>query len=371
MQKERMDKWLLWLTITLVAFGFVVFFSASLGLLAKSGQAEFASVVFTQLVFGIIGGFIFMYTMSSIPYQFWRKYSLYFFVGSLFLTLMVFVPHIGFSHGGATRWINLGPFTFQPSEFLKISFVIYFATWATNAKKHIQSLKYGVLPLGVMLGVTGLILLKEPDTDALMIITSAAIGMFIVAGGRWKHFIGIFVTGLLLGVFLFFSVGYIHNRVIVFFHPQTEIYGAGYQVHQAMIAIGSGKIFGRGLGQGVQKFTYLPEAIGDSVFAVLGEELGFLGGLFLIGLFVAFAARGFIIANRAKDQFGRLLAVGIVIIIVAQAYLNISSMLGIFPLSGLPLTFVSHGGSALLIALGMVGILLNVSRTAKKTPLTR
>lgn len=363
--RGHLDKWLLWTTILLVFFGFIVFFSASLGILARDGQSSFDSVIFSQAFFGLGGGFIFLYITSRIPYEFWKKYSLFLFAFSIILTLLVFVPGIGFSHGGATRWLDLGPFSFQPAEILKLGFVAYFATWASNVKKNIQTFRFGILPLVIMLSITGMILLAQPDTHTLIIITVAAIGMFIVAGAKWKHFFVLIGASLILSTILFFTSSHIHARIMTFFNPGSHLYGAGYQVNQSLIAIGSGGFWGRGLGQSIQKFSFLPEPIGDSIFAVLGEELGFWGGLILIVLFVAFAIRGFFIANRSKDDFGRLLAVGIVIIIVIQAFLNIASMLGIFPLAGVPLTFVSHGGSALLMSLAMVGILLNISKSAR------
>lgn len=360
------DPWLLGTTIFLVVYGFIIFASASLSILADFGRGTYTSIVLHQLFLGVIGGFIFFFITSRIPYGFWKKYSPFIFVGALILTLMVFVPGIGYSHGGATRWLYVGGFSFQPAELLKLAFVIYFATWASNVQKNIRTLKFGMVALGVMLGICGVVLLAQPDTDTLVVMTMAAVGMFVVAGAKWRHFFAIMLTILIAGGALVFTVPYIQDRVVIFMNPGTQIYGDGYQIHQSFIAVGSGDLFGRGLGQSVQKFDYLPEPYGDSIFAILAEELGFFGSSLLVGLYCLFAFRGFSIASRAKDTFGRLLAVGIVILIVSQAFLNIASLIGLFPLAGLPLPLVSHGGSALFISLGMIGILYNISRSTKR-----
>ncbi len=359
------DKTLLFLTITLVAVGFFIFTSASLGLLARDG-ASFGSVAFSQIVFGIIGGSIALFFSSAIHYRIWRKYAFYIFLFGIALTLAVFIPGIGFSHGGATRWLSLGAFTFQPAEVLKIAFIIYMATWLSGTHKHLGEFKRGTLPFFGLIGVVGVVMLLQPDTDTFVIMALAATAMFVTAGGRWLHVMGIGVIGVLLIIALMFTRPYIKDRIMTFIDPSLDPQGAGYQIKQSLIAVGSGGVNGRGFGQSIQKFEYLPEPIGDSIFAVYSEEFGFIGSVILIGLILAFALRGFKIATRSTDLFGMLLVVGIITVIIAQAFLNIAAMVALVPVSGLPLPFISHGGTALMATLGAVGIILNVSKYQRR-----
>lgn len=359
------DKILLVITGFLVIVGFFIFTSASLGLLARDG-ASFTSVAFSQIVFGIIGGSIALFFSSAIHYRIWRKYAVYIFLASIALTLLVFVPGFGFSHGGATRWLSLGTFTFQPAEVLKIGFIIYMATWLSGVYKKIDSWKYGTLPFFGITGAVGIVLLLQPDTDTFIIMGMAATAMFITAGGKWSHVITIGVAAVVLVALLVITRPYIKDRIMIFIDPSLDPQGAGYQIKQSLIAIGSGQITGRGFGQSIQKFEYLPEPIGDSIFAVYSEEFGFLGSSVLIMLITAFALRGFKIAARATDLFGMLLVVGIMTMITTQSFLNIAAMLALVPLSGLPLPFISHGGTALLVTLGAVGLVLNVSKYQRR-----
>lgn len=287
------------------------------------------------------------------------------FVGSLILTALVFVPAIGFSYNGAHRWIHILNFSFQPSELLKIGFVIYFAAWLGSIKDKVTTWKYGTWPLVAFLSVVGAILLKQPDTATFGVIFFAIVAMFIVAGGRWLHIGILSLIGVVAITVLFFTRPYIADRIETFLDPSRDPLGSGYQIQQSQIAIGSGQIFGRGFGQSIQKFNYLPEPVGDSIFAVAAEEFGFVGGSILIVLYLLFGIRGLKIAANAPDNFGRLLTVGIVILVVSGSFVNIASMLGIMPLSGLPLLFVSHGGTAMFFALAQVGIILNISKTAR------
>jgi len=360
--RRVIDRPLLIATAILVIVGFFIFSSASLGLLAREG-ASFSSVAARQFALGIFGGSIALFVLSSIDYRFWRKYALYIFLFAIGVTLLVFVPGIGFEYGGAQRWLSLGPLTsFQPAELLKIAFVIYLATWLSGVRDKLRTISYGLLPLVVMLGIVGAILLAQPDTGTFLVIFITAVAMFVAAGARIRDVFaigGIALAGL---VALTFIHPYIKERLLTFFNPAIDPLGASYQIQQSLIAIGSGQFSGRGFGQSIQKFEYLPEPIGDSIFAVFAEEFGFIGSVLLIFLFLFFAFRGLRIAAEAPDRFGGLLAVGIVILIVSQSLINIASMLGVLPLTGLPLLFVSHGGTALFFALAEVGILLNISK---------
>jgi cell division protein FtsW len=358
---QSVDRILLALVILLVGFGFMIFSSASLGLLARDG-ASFSSVAGSQFLFGIVGGSIALFAMSSIHYRHLRKYAFYIFVASVLLTLSVFVPGLGFSHGGATRWISVGGFTLQPAEILKIGFVIYIATWLSGMRDVIGDSLRGTLPFVGIVGLVGVVMLLQPDTDTFLIMGAAGLAMFIVAGGRWRDVLLMFVAAVLLLGLIALVRPYIMERLTTFLDPEADPQGSGYQIQQSLIAVGSGGVTGRGFGQSIQKFEYLPEPIGDSVFAVYAEEFGFFGSVALIILYLAFTFRGYKVAKIAPDLFGTLLVVGFMTLIICQAFLNIGAMLGVAPLSGLPLPFISHGGTALLATLTMVGIVLNVSK---------
>ena len=365
--KKTADPILLTLVSVLVGGGFLVFTSAALGLLAREG-ATFQSVAFNQFFFGIVGGGLALALGSIIHYRHWRQYAFYIFLATCALALLVYVPGVGFTHAGATRWISIGGFTMQPAEFLKIGCIIYLATWLSGVHKDINTFRRGTLPFFGLLTIPGLILLSQPDTDSFLIIATAATAMFLVAGGRWRDMLLLFVVGAVLLAALAFSRPYVMDRLTSFMDPSLDPQGSGYQISQSLIAIGSGGLTGRGFGQSIQKFEYLPEPIGDSIFAVYAEEFGFLGTITLIALLSAFTFRGYRLATEARDLFGMLLVVGVITFIAFQAFLNIASMVGLVPVAGIPLPFISHGGTALLVTLGAVGIVLNVSKYRTKRP---
>lgn len=356
----KVDKFFLYTVIALLVLGYVSFVSASFGVLAKS-SSKFWSMIISQSIGLVLGGF-FMYWFSRIDYKVWRKYAFFIFIASIGLTLLVFIPAISLEHGGARRWIDIGPFSFQPVEVLKIAFVMYFAGWLSWVKGRAKEIKYGILPMLIMLGIVAGILLQQPDTKSIILLFVAGSSMLLLSGVPWKYVLyGMIIAVLFFGV-LAFSKSYLMNRVKTFLDPSADRLGSSYQLNNAIIAVGSGGIFGRGLGQSIQKFTYLPEPQGDSIFAVIGEEFGLVGSLIIVLLFIIFGLRGLRIAYRAPDSFGRLMVAGIVILIVGQSFLNIASIIGLFPLTGVPLVFISQGGTALIVAMMATGIILNVSR---------
>ena len=365
MRKASVDRVFLTTVLILVLAGFGIYFSATLGLVARETVSVF-SIVFNHIVLGMILGLCSLWYFSRFPYRNLRKYAFIIFIISFILTLLVFVPGLGLEYGGAKRWINLGFATFQPSEFLKLGYIIYLAAWLSSVRDKVKEWNYGFLPFFILSALVGVVLLLEPDTDSYALIFLAGAAMFLVAGARKRHLFALFGVGVVVLVGMAFLKPYIMQRFITFLDPSSDPRGAGYQIQQSLIAIGSGGATGRGFGQSVQKFNYLPEPIGDSIFAVAAEEFGFVGSVLLVLLYVAFALRGLRIAARAPDLFGGLIVLGIVILIVTQSFVNIAAMLGILPLSGLPLIFVSHGGTALFFALTEVGIVLNVSRSIKK-----
>lgn len=362
--KKTVDRTFLFTIILLVISGFFIFLSASLGLLAREG-ATFGSVAFSQIVLGLCGGSIGLFILSQVPYKLYRPYALYLLVASVFITLLVFVPGLGFGYNGAKRWIHLGV-SFQPSEFLKIGVILFFASYLSTHREKLSHIKYGFLPLLLTLGLVAGVLLAQPDTGTFLVLASAVVGMYLAAGAPWRDLLLLVIIALLsLGVLATFRP-YVMDRITTFMNPESDPLGSGYQIQQSLIAIGSGELLGRGFGQSIQKFDFLPEPTGDSIFSVFAEEFGLLGGVALIALYVFMAFRGLKIASRSPDLFGGLLVVGIVILIVSQSFINIGAMVGIVPLTGVPLVFVSHGGTALFFALLEIGIILNVSRSIRR-----
>jgi len=348
----------------LVIAGYIIFTSASFGLLSNQ-TVKYNNVAFNQTVFGLLLGTIACLVVTQINYKVLRKYSLFIFAFSAIATLLVFVPGLGLKHGGANRWIDLGFLTIQPSEFLKIGFIIFLSAWMARFKEKTSSFVYGYLPFLIILGVSSGILLLQPDMDTFFVLAISGFAIFLSAGGKWRYiFLSIFIVLAILAIAAY-TKPYIMTRINTFINPSSNALGSGYQIQQSLISIGSGGVFGRGFGQSIQKFNVLPEPIGDSIFAVACEEFGFIGGVTLIILFIIFAFRGLKIATRSPDVFGGLVVVGIVIMIVAQAFVNIAAMVGVFPLSGITLPFVSHGGTALFMTLLEAGIVLNISRYQK------
>jgi cell division protein FtsW len=348
-------------TVLLVIIGFFIFSSASLGLLARTG-AKFSSVAVSQLVFGIGGGMLALTVMAHISYRSYRHIAPVFFIIALLLTFLVFVPGVGYGANGARRWISVFGASFQPGELLKITYVLCLAWYYSTYYRKLDDIRYALGGLLGSLALVGVPLLLQPDTGTFSIIAAAGIAMSIAAGTRIRHLciLGAVVVSAL--VVLALSRPYLMDRITTFMDPSSDPRGSGYQISQSLIAVGSGGWFGRGFGQSVQKFSYLPEPIGDSVFSVAAEEFGFVGSLVIVSLFVFFAVRGLLIAAYATDRFGGLIVVGIVILLITQSFLNIGSMLGLVPLTGEPLVFISHGGTALFLALAGVGIVLNISR---------
>lgn len=355
------DKVIFGTTVALVLGGFLIFMSASLGLLARDG-AQFSDIATSQFLLGVVGGFIALYIVSHIPYRLYRHWALWLFLIAIVATMLVFVPGLGIELNGARRWLDLQFITFQPVELLKIGYVLYLAAWLSGRRGKIKKMMHGLVPFALITGIVALILLFQPDTGSFLVIASAGIAMYLASGATLKDIAILALVGVIALGGLVMVRPYLLDRIETFLDPNTDPLGSSYQIRQSLVAVGSGQLFGRGFGQSVQKFNYLPEPTSDSIFAVYAEEFGFLGASILIVGFLVFALRGLWVATRTPDVFGGLVAVGIVILVAAQSFLNIGSMLAIFPLTGLPLIFISHGGSALLLSLVSVGILLNISR---------
>ncbi len=362
--RKQIDTPFLLVFLVLVVFGLLIFTSAALGLLARGG-ASFTSVAVSQLLLGFLCGGIALVTLSRTDYRSLRPYTPYFFCFAILLTLLTFVPGIGLTLKGATRWIDIGPITFQPAELLKFAVVAFLAGIYASRLRHADTWRGGVLPLVIVGGLSCAILLLQPDTDGAAVILLAGATMLFAAGGRVRHLLLLALVGLLALGAVAYQRPYLAERFTTFVNQTDDPQGAGWQIRQSLIAVGSGQWSGKGFGQSIEKFSYLPEPIGDSIFAVAAEEFGFLGSVALVLLYAAVALLGLRIAARAPDPFGGLLVVGLVVIIIMQSFMNIASTIGLLPVSGLPLIFVSHGGTALAIALAEVGVILSVSRRMK------
>ena len=349
-----------------MTIGIFSFFSASLGVLARN-QAEFYQILLSQIGLGFLCGFIALYVCMRVPYKFWRKNAGLIMIGSLILTAMVFVPHLGFAHGGARRWISVAGISFQPVEFLKIAFIIYLASWLSWLKKKSDNPLYGIIPLVGLLALVASVLVFQPDTKSLILMCATGIGMLFLSGAQMKYLLILGAVSVSAFLIIAMMTPYLRSRIQTFLHPANDPTGSSYQLQQGLIAIGSGKFQGRGFGQSIQKFNYLPEPQGDSIFAVIGEEFGFMGCTIIILLYMMFALRGFWIARRAPDSFSGLLASGLVILITLQAFMNIASITGLFPLTGVPLVFMSQGGTSLMLSLATVGIILGISKAGITT----
>ncbi len=362
--KIKTDKIFLTILIVLSFIGLLVFISASLGILTES-VVNFQKIVVKQIVLGLMLGWLLLFVAIKINYKKWDSLSVYIFFISIIISALVFIPGIGFGSGGAKRWIDIGFTTFQPSEIMKFGFVIFYASFLVKSKEKIKTLASGVVPTLMVLLVPSIILLKQPDMGTLFSLAIACLFMFAVAGGKKGHILLFITIGILLVIFMAYCKPYAMARLTTFLDPSKDPLGAGYQIRQSLIAIGSGQIIGRGFGQSIQKFNFLPEATGDSIFAVISEEFGFIGSVLVVILFLIFGLRGLTIASQINDQFGQLVVVGFVSIVVSQSFVNIGSMLSILPLSGVPLIFLSHGGTSLLITLFEMGIILNISQGIK------
>jgi cell division protein FtsW len=321
---------------------------------------------FKRQLIGLSIGLVLAYLFSRISYRVWRSLAVPIFLFALVLLILVFIPGVGTTAYGAARWIELGPVSFQPSEVMKLAMILYLSAWLSGkGKAKTEDFYEGFVPFLAILFFVAFLILKQPDTGTLFLIFATALSIFFYSGANWKHIVGMIGFAGITLLFLIKAAPYRMQRLLVFMNPEHDPQGAGYQITQALVAIGSGGFFGVGLGYSHQKFNYLPEPVTDSIFAIFGEEFGFIGACVLIVMFVFLAVRGMRIARNAPDRFGELLGIGIASWITIQAFINIAAISGLIPLTGVPLPFVSYGGTSLAVLLSAVGILLNISRQAK------
>lgn len=366
--RRQPDYILLGATAALLILGTLILAGVS----AAFSQERFGSSYYFlnhQLLYGLLPGIILGFLAFRIRLDVLKKWSPVLLLINLALLGMVFLPKIGSAFGGATRWINIGPVSFQPSEFLKLTFILYLASWLAVRTEKIGSGKRGanfgqtLIAFLIVIGLISLFLISQPDISTLLVILISAGLMYFLAGTVFWHSIFLISIGLGALLVLIKLAPYRMARILVFLNPETDPMGTGYQIKQALIAVGSGGLSGQGLGMSQLKFGFLPQSISDSIFAIFAEETGFIGAFFLIFLFLVFLWRGFKIGKLSQDKFSSLAALGITSWIIIQGFVNIGSMTGLLPLTGIPLPFIGYGGSALVAELIGVGILLNISKS--------
>jgi cell division protein FtsW len=364
MKPHQPDYILMIVAFALVIFGLVMI--ASAGIVMSQDNFGVSYYYFRhQLFYGVFTGLLFWIIFQKVDYHILKKLALPGFILTIILLLLVFIPGISYGYGGAERWIKIG-FSIQPSEICKLTFIIYLALWLEKRGRTLTNFQTGLLPFVCLVGLVGILLILQPDVSTLGVICLTALEIYFLAGAKLSHIALLILAGMGGLAVLVKTEEYRMKRITAFLHPEIDPQGISYQIYQALMAIGSGGILGLGLGHSRQKYNYLPEPISDSIFAVLSEELGLIGALVLISLFAVFALRGFRIAKNAPDIFGKLIAGGITFWIISQAFMNIMAISGLIPLTGIPLPFISYGGSALVVSFIGVGILLNISKYTKE-----
>lgn len=357
--ENRPDIVLLTVIFALLIIGVIMVYSAS-HIWSEYKYDDSLYYLKRQLLFagaGVIAMFIFMF----IPYTTWKKYVNIILFGCFILLIAVLIPGIGMVRGGAQSWIGVGAFSIQPSEFMKLGLIVFLAALLSEKQKYITSLTKGFLPcLLLTFTAFGLIML-QPDLGTGLVLVLTCITMIFIAGARVSHFVSLGVLGIVGFALLIISAPYRINRITAFLNPWEDPLGDGFQIIQSLYAIGPGGLMGLGLGNSLQKYFYLPEPQTDFIFAILAEELGFIGGTAVILLFFLLLWRGVKVALENTDPFARYLAIGIVAMIAIQAMINISVVIGLIPVTGITLPFLSYGGSSLTLTLCSVGILLNIS----------
>ncbi|MFH1175655.1 MAG: putative lipid II flippase FtsW [bacterium] len=361
LKTNRPDYILIAAVAVLLVIGLIMLSSASSVLATQQFNNPYFYLK-RQFFIGVIGGGSLCFLISLIPYQFWRAIAFPLLFFTLILLALVFVPGIGVAYGGSHRWIKTGLFDFQPTELAKLVLIFYFSAWLSAKGTKVATFKEGLLPFTVIIGIISALIIFQPDVGTLGMLIIIALSIFFVSGASLKH-IFLLLAGLALGLWgIIKAAPYRMNRFLVFLNPRLDPKGIGYQINQALLAIGSGGIFGLGLGYSRQKFNYLPEPMGDSIFAIISEELGLAGACVILAIFAVVAWRGWKIAKKAPDKFGQLAAVGITSWIIFQVIINIAAITSLMPLTGITLPFISYGSSSMIMMLAAVGVLINISK---------
>lgn len=364
MDRGKSDPILLCVVLALTGLGLVMVLSAS----SIQGLNTYGDTYyfFKRQLMWVFLGLPTMYVLSRLKYHVLIRVSRALLLLSIVGLILVLMPEIGRVVGGSRRWLAIGPFVFQPSELAKISFIVYLAVYLSEKRDRLNHFFRGIVPPLFLLGIIFYLILKEPDLGTAVTISVTTIIM-LFASGTPIHHLGILGISAMPALYYFvMGAEYRRQRMLAFLDPWQDPLDTGFHIIQSLYALGSGGLFGLGFGQSKQKFMYLPTPSTDFIFSVLGEELGLLGALTVVGMFFLIAWRGFVIALKAPDTFGMLLAVGLTAMIVFQAIVNIAVVTGSIPVTGISLPFISYGGSSLLIMLSAAGILLNISRYAKR-----
>ena len=374
--KKHFNYFLFFLVAALVGFSFLFF----AGLSAPASLQRFGNTnyyLIHQLLYGFLPAIVLGIIGYKISLDFLKKWAFVFVILNISALFLVFLPKIGSAAGGASRWLDLGFFSFQPSEFLKITAILYLSAWISSrineggasgwkdmAKRGYNNIIYLFVPFVIFLGLIAVALFLQKDASTLGIISITLVSLYFSSKTPLWHTALIVISGLSILLFLVKFEPYRLDRWLIFLHPDADPLGKGFQLRQSLISLGSGGFFGKGLGMSTQKFGYLPQAMSDSIFAIVGEELGFIGAAIIVLFFLLFLWLGIQIAKNSNDRFSKMTAIGIVVWITLQAFINISSSAGIFPLAGIPLPFFSYGGTHLAVELFGVGLLLNISKNS-------
>lgn len=365
---------LIGLVILLLVFGLVMLSSAS----SVAGFEKFTDPYYfvkRQLLYGVFIGVPSLWMLSRIDYHIWKRYAFPLVIINIVLLLLILIPGIGVELLGAKRWVNIGGILFQPSELIKLTFLLYLGVWLEAREKEIHDPSTGFMPFMIMIAFFVLMIAGvQRDLGTMVVIGVIAVAAYFIAGAPWKHLAVIFAGAVAVLLFLIKivplfipSFSYRASRLTVFLNPDIDPLGIGFHINQALLAIGSGGVLGLGLGHSRQKFSYLPAVMTDSIFAVVAEEMGFLISLALVMLYLGVMFQGYRIAKGAPDIFGKILAIGITTWITFQAIVNIMAMLALVPVTGIPLPFISYGSTSMATLLAAVGILINISRQTKGT----
>ncbi|MDO8495523.1 MAG: putative peptidoglycan glycosyltransferase FtsW [bacterium] len=349
------------LVFILVGFGLLLLSSAGV----IEGQKKFGSALYYfwhQLTAGALLGGLAYFVFSKINYKFWKKVALPFLLVALSFMMAIFVPQLGLAAKGATRWLDVGLFSFQPGEILKLAMILYLAAWFGGRSYKEKVWSYSLIPFLVVFFFAALLLVLQPDMGTLGIVTIITLSIFFFAGGKTSFFLS------LAGVILvgFFSMAifshYQFNRLLAFINRAGDPQGISYHINQALLAIGRGGWWGVGFGRSEQKSGFLPEPVGDSIFAILVEELGLIGAGALITVFLLLIFHLVRIAKNTPDRFAQLFVMGVAVWIASQAFINIAAITGLVPLTGIPLPFISYGGTSLAVLLGSLGIVASIAK---------
>jgi cell division protein FtsW len=356
---EGYDLIIMLMVIALTCFGVVMVYSSSSIMAVKKFHDEFYFLK-RQMIYLVLGMGVMWWAMR-VDYHIWKKAAVPILIVCLVLLGLVFIPGIGGSAGGSSRWIRLPGFSLQPAELAKIAFIMYMAYSLDKKQDKVKFFSTGFLPYMVVLAVMLMFLLKQPDLGSSLTLGAVAMIMLFAAGTRLSYILSMALLALPFLYYAVMHVDYRRRRIMAFLNPWEDPTNTGFQIIQSWIAVGTGGLFGQGLGEGKQKMFYLPEAHTDFIFSVVSEELGFVGFMVITAMFFLLVQRGIRVALYAEDNFGRSLAFGISTLIGLEAFVNVAVVTGLFPTKGMALPFISYGGSSLIITLFAMGILLNIS----------